>query len=252
MDLPDEALAVDEIKKATATRGTIYRFLSKGFSSEVDEPFLEWLVKVQPAIARLAESSDDEDFVKGSGLLGEFARDVEANYEKDKSGFLVRLAIEYAALFLNVGKKPVHLFESVFLGKDHLLYEEPYFDVVRIYKIYGFKKRGSFKEPDDHVAIELEFMAHLCDFAVKSIDDKRADYAAGYLGNQEEFLEDHLGKWASLLGDKLKASTKNDFYLSLAYLLKGFVSSDMLLVPQLQKDLSGSPGETHKRKGHAA
>ena len=226
-------LTSDEVRKAVLTRGTLYRLLARGFSMEVDEPFLEWLLKLQPVIADLADGSESEGFKEGSRLMGEFVGTVKSDYERDKHQFLQRLAVEYATLFLSVGLKPVHTSESVYLGKDHLLYEEPYFDAVRIYQIYGFKKRSSFREPEDHISIELEFMAHLCDLAALSIEQGKEDYAVGYLKNQKEFLESHLAKWTPELYNKLKWATKNDFYLALGSLLDGFVSTERSFVPHL-------------------
>ncbi len=219
------------------TRGTLYRLLSRGFSTEVDEPFIEWLVKLQPVIADLAAESDNGDFKEGSKLLTSFVGKVKSDYEKDKHDFLQTLAAEYASLFLNVGPKPVYLAESVYLGKNHLLYEEPYFDVVRIYQIYEFKKRASFREPDDHVSVELEFMAHLCDLAVLSLEQGKEDYAVGYLKNQKEFLETHLIRWAPELVKKVRWASKNDFYLAMAGLLEGFISTDRFFAPRLAKEL---------------
>jgi TorA-specific chaperone len=235
--MSEERLSAKEVQKATATRGTLYRFLSRGFSLEVDEPFLEWVVKLQPVIEQLAEENDDRDFVEGSRLLKRFVEKVKADFERDKGAFLTDLAAEYASLFLNVGPRPVHLVESVYLGKNHLLYEEPYFDVIRIYRLYEFKKRASFREPEDHIAIELEFMAHLCDFTVKSIESGKLDYAAGYLDNQREFLESHICKWSPQLAEKLNGASKNPFYLSLGALLKGFVTVDGSLIPHLADGL---------------
>ena len=204
---------------------------------EADEPFLEWLLKLQPAISGLADSSESREFEEGSRLLGRFADTVKSDYEKDKRTFLQDLAVEYASLFLSVGLKPVHLAESVYLGKNHLLYEEPYFDAVRIYQIYGFRKRASFREPEDHVSIELEFMAHLCDLAALSIEQGKEDYAVGYLKNQKEFLETHLSKWTPELAKKVRWASKNDLYLALAGLLEGFVSKERSLAPRLGEGL---------------
>jgi len=231
-------ISQDEIRKATLTRGTLYRVLSRGFSLEIDEAYLEWMMLLQPTVAQLAAHSESKEFKKGSELLGKFVAEVRSDYEKDKAKFLQGLAAEYASLFLNVGPIPVYLAESVYLGKEHLLYEEPYFDAVRIYQIYGFKKRSSFKEPEDHIAIELEFMAHLCDLTCLSLDQGKADYAAGYLKNQVEFLDMHLSKWVPQLCDKLKTATKNTFYLALANLLAGFLSMDKTTASQFAEELA--------------
>ena len=170
---PDQAnqrIVAEEIRKATMTRGTLYRVLSRGFGLEVDEAFLEWMILLEPTISQLADTAGSRSFSRGSKLLKSFVADAKKNYEKDKGKFLRGLASEYESLFLNVGPKPVYLIESLYLEKNnrHLLYEEPFYDAMRIYQHYGFKKRSSFREPEDHIAIELEFMAHLCDMTCLS------------------------------------------------------------------------------------
>ncbi len=204
---------------------------------EVDEPFVEWLLKLRPVISGLASDSESPEFKEGNRLLGQFISRVKSDYAKDKGAFLQGLAAEYASLFLNVGPKPVYLAESVYLGKNHLLYEDPYFDAVRIYQIYGFKKRASFREPEDHVSVELEFMAHLCDLTALSLEQGREDYAAGYLKNQKEFLETHLARWMPELVKKMRWASKNDFYLAMASLLDGFMTIDRSFAPGLAKEL---------------
>jgi len=222
----NKQVSTEEIKNATNTRGTLYRFLSRGFSLEVNGDYLEWVLLLQPIIEKLAIQLDNNDFKKGSDRLRDFAKQTRLNYEKDKTGFLQILAAEYASLFLNVGLKPVHPVESVFLGKGHLLYEEPYFDIMRIYQLYGFKKTESFREPEDHIAVELEFMSHLCNLTVRSLEEEKNDYGAGYLENQVEFLRLHLKQWVPDFVEKIKWASSNDFYLALADILLGLVSTD--------------------------
>ena len=144
-NLANKQISVEEIKKATMTRGTLYRVLSRGFSLEIDEAYLEWLVLLEPTIKQLAAHIDNKDFKKGSEALDNFVKSVKLDYEKDKSGFLLSLAAEYASLFLNVGPKPVYLVESVYLGKEPLLYEEPYFDVVQNLPALRFQEESVFQ-----------------------------------------------------------------------------------------------------------
>ena len=59
------------------------------------------------------------------------------------------LAAEYVSLFLPVRPKPVHLVESIYLSKDHLLYQEPYHEIMQAYKSLSFEKEKEFKEPED-------------------------------------------------------------------------------------------------------
>lgn len=237
--------SLEEIRKATLTRGTLYKFLSRSFSLEADEAYLEWVMQLHPMIVKVSTQIDTEDFKNGSERLQKFIDDVKAYYEKDKSLFLQNLAAEYASLFLNVGAIHVYLAESAYLGthsrgQKALLYEEPYFDVLRMYELYGFEKSKFFKEPEDHVAIELEFMAHLCDLASRSIKEGNKEYALGFMKNQVEFLDLHLSKWMPLLVERLRKASMNDLYLALGDLLIGFISADRETASEFVEQLSGS------------
>ncbi len=141
----DIQVSVEDIKKATITRGTLYRVLSRGFSLEIDEAYIEWLLLLQPTIKQLADHIDNEDFKNGSEGLSAFTERVKLDYNKDRALFLQDLAAEYASLFLNVGKIHVHLVESVYLGAHPLLYQKPYFDVVRMYESLRFQEKTIFQ-----------------------------------------------------------------------------------------------------------
>ena len=124
-NLADNKMSAEDIQESNDDSRYIYRVLSRGFSLEIDEAYLEWLVLLEPTIKQLAAHIDNKDFKKGSEALDNFVKNVKLNYEKDKSAFLLHLAAEYASLFLNVGPRPVYLVESVYLGREPLLYEEP-------------------------------------------------------------------------------------------------------------------------------
>ncbi|MGB9023882.1 MAG: molecular chaperone TorD family protein [Candidatus Bathyarchaeia archaeon] len=237
-----ERSSVTEIVKVSSARAALYRFLSRGFGAEVDESFIETIQKMHPILLSLAADNDSQDFKQGTHLLGQFVGMIRSDYEKDRHLFLEDLAADFASLFLNADARSVHPVESVYLGEHHLLYEEPYDDVVRIYDLFGFKKKRTVTEPEDHLAVELEFMAHLCDLTVHSLGDKRIDYAIGFLGNQSEFLDRHLSKWAPLFSGDLKSVSTNKLYSSLAHLLQGFLSTEASTI--LQTSEMANPEKT--------
>jgi TorA maturation chaperone TorD len=196
---------------------------------EVDEDFLRTVSETKTLFKQLAESAEEELLKDGCLTLSDAIKDFEEDV--DKSSLLTDLASEYASLFLNVGSSPVYLVESVYLGKHHLLYEEPYFEVLEAYKTFGFEKSPEFKEPEDHLAVELEFMAKLIDLTMRSIDENNLEYAKGYLNLQKEFLDDHLIKWVPQLCQKLEEASSSKFYKGLAKLLHGFIKVEEQFVP---------------------
>jgi TorA maturation chaperone TorD len=222
--------SIEELGRAAAARTTVYNFLSRSFSREVDSQFLGVIMDIQPTLSVLARSAENDDMKKGADLLREFLEQSKKNYQAHKEEFLTRLAAEYAALFLNVGPKPVFLVESVYLSKRHILYEEPYFEISKAYSLLGFEKAKDFSEPEDHIAVELEFMAKLSERTSENIAKENLDHAAKYVNLQREFLEYHLTKWVPTLTDRLKEATDNLLYTALAHLTRGFIAQDAYFV----------------------
>lgn len=141
---------------------------------------------------------------------------------------------------LGVGTDPVHLVESVYLGKDHLLYEQPYHDVLAAYRSLSFEKDKDFPEPEDHVSVEFQFMAKLCRWTSQTLDKKDVENAIAYLNLQKEFLRDHLIKWVPQLSRKLESTATTGFYKALAHLTLGFISMEDELPDHLGKVLKGT------------
>jgi TorA maturation chaperone TorD len=220
--------SIEEMSRVNLTRGAFYSFLSRSFKAEVNEPFLEDIVETEPIIKSLTDSQGDGELQEGHRLLLEFADQVKRLKKEDKGreALLTDLAVEYASLFLGVGTNPVHLVESVYLGKDHLLFEQPYHDVLAAYRSLGFEKEKNFPEPEDHVSVEFDFMAKLCGWTSQTLDKKDVNNAIAYLNLQKEFLTEHILKWVPELCKKLGSTATANFYKALAHLTLGFVTID--------------------------
>jgi TorA maturation chaperone TorD len=226
-----------EAQNVNILRAAIYGFLSRGFIREIDESYLEKMATMEPTIGMLSNSQGDQELKEGSKRLFEFMKKIEALRPDERRPLLVDLAAEYASLFLGVGPKRVHLVESVYLGRDHLLYEKPYHEVVEAYRSLGFEKEKAFTEPEDHVAVEFEFMARLCRWASQTLQKSDVANAIAYLNLQKEFLKDHITSWVPDLCRKLDEAANSDFYKGLAHLTQGFIRIDDEMPDQLTEML---------------
>ena len=59
--------------------------------------------------------------------------------------------------------------------------QEAYAEVLHVYRNAGFAKNPGFKEPEDHLAVELAFMALLCGRAAEALragDERRGPSAS--------------------------------------------------------------------------
>jgi TorA maturation chaperone TorD len=232
-----EPTRTDEARNVNLTRARIYSFLSRAFKVEVDETFLESIISTEPAIRLISESQGYAELAEGAKLLAEFTTHVKGLSKGDRKKLFTDLAVEYAGMFLAAGRNPVYLVESVYLGKDHLLYEKPYHDIIEAYKSLKFEKDKKFTEPEDHIAIEFEFMSGLCKWTVQALEKGNLEDAIAYLNLQKEFLGDHIAKWVPEVCKKIKGATKSTFYRAIAYLTNAFINMEKQMPDQLKEML---------------
>ena len=70
------------------------------------------------------------------------------------------LAVEYAAIYLTgaYGASPA---ESVWLDQDHIACQQPMFELREIYLAAGLAAENWRKRPDDHLVLQLQYIAHM-------------------------------------------------------------------------------------------
>jgi TorA maturation chaperone TorD len=121
------------------------------------------------------------------------------------------LQVEYAHLFLlPEGVKP---YESVYRSSERMLLQKPWQAVKHFYHSNGFVLEEEELHPEDHVSVELAFMAVLIEHG------EQEDV-------QQSFLTEHVMEW---LPDLLEDIIKNpyaSFYREAAYSGQRFMEKE--------------------------
>lgn len=185
------------------------------------------MLKNVTAYRDFGNSLDDKELSEGFKHVYNYLKNLNEDNLKDA---IVELAVDYANLFFGVlyakEKKGIpHPSESVYL--TGLLYQEPTDEVRKIYYKHRLIKSGSLKgEPEDHIALELYFMARLCERSLRKLNEKRFEEVAKLLKTQFEFLKNHLLKWApQMTGDVIRYA-ETDFYKGIGRITKGVLEAD--------------------------
>lgn len=207
------------------SRADIYRFLARIYGEEVDQEILALLVDKKPA------EIDNEEIGQGYEMLQRFVE----GYRHET--VLEDLGVDYAALFFGCGKKPVPPYASVYLSKQKLMCQEQRNQVKEVYRKWGFAKRAEFKEPEDHIAVELEFMSYLCQRAAGALKDRHVDDAIRLFEAQKSFLIDQLKPWVHEFCDDVADSASLHFYGAIAKITKGFLSIEEENIPRIISEL---------------
>jgi anaerobic sulfite reductase subunit A len=214
----------EELLAALVNRRLIYWFLSRICEKEVKGDFLKSLMSRDNPILKLDESLDipDEDIREGLNIMKRY---IENAIERDLKEVELELAVDYANIFLGVKKKPPHPSESVY--KTGLLMQEPYDEVLYAYWDAGVTVvKEEFKEPADHVAVELQFMSYLCRKVQEALEKNDRENLLKYLKMQKDFMEKHLIQWIPQLAKDIQESGDTDFYKGFGKILGKYILHD--------------------------
>ena len=152
-------------------------------------------------------------------------------------------AMDYTRTFIGAGvdgHAAAYPFESVYTSKDRLLRQDARDEVLALYRSEGLNKSGFWKDEEDHVAVELEFEAVLCDRAAEALGAGDEDRAVELFKTQRGFLEGHLLNWVPALTADMRRFAKTDLYRGLAELTDGFLATDWAFLSELLGD-EGAP-----------
>ena len=200
-----------------SNRETLYRFLGRIYKTEVDRALLDRMMDMRFPVGRR-----DAELEEGYRLLEQYL----GNPGGDP---LTDLAVDYARVFLGAGiatYKAAYPYESVYTSKKRIVMQEARDESVAAYLAKGLRKAETLDFPEDHIALELEFMAFMCVEARQAAEagDKQA------LGNcceeQLDFLNRHLLNWTPEFCGDIEKFAATSFYKAIAKITGGYLRMD--------------------------
>lgn len=119
-------------------------------------------------------------------------------------------------------------YESFYRRDDGMVESGINNPVAQFYQQYGFEINLAQARAvsNDHIGIELEFMASLIKREYDAVLNNDLDYAKQMLLAQKLFLESHLLQWATLYLEKVEKEAFTTFYKDTARLTLDLIMSD--------------------------
>ena len=146
----EEATDLAALAELTAQRSAVYRLLARLYRVEVDEEFLTELKAM-----RFPAATGNTAVDAGYRAIATYLSGADAHAITD-------LAVDYVRAFIGHGVdaySAAYPFESVYTSPKRLMMQEARDEVLAVYRSEGLDKLPSWKESEDHIALELEFMA---------------------------------------------------------------------------------------------
>lgn len=213
-----------ELARVMAGRQVMYRFLARAFRAEIDSELLDELIQVD-----FSTHSGVREVDEGFQMLGRFLQELNERTLPD-------LAADYARIFLGAGPRQAHSafpYESVYTSPQGLLMQEARDQVVELYRQEGIQCSADCRDPEDHIAQELEFVAYLCEKNGQALEEQDDEAVAHCLRTQQGFIDSHLCKWAPRLCTDVARIAATDFYKAIALITSGYLAIDQKLIAGL-------------------
>ncbi len=217
-------------KKLMVNRRNLYHLFSRLFQSEVDEEFLKVLEKVQFPVNRKENALTE--FQDALLRLNEY-------FEYDAGESIEDLAADYAKTFLSAGNaagKAAFPYESVYTSPKRIMMQDAWNQMCDLFEIKGVAKDDMCQDLlEDHIAMQLDFMAFLCDET-----SELTETLAG-LEEQREFLNTHLLNWVPEFCLDIKEHADTEFYRMVGQLTTGFLQLDSFILDSMIAERKARP-----------
>lgn len=191
----------------------LFGLLGKALYLIPDEEWLRPLVD-DDLFSQTPFASEQPYVVKGLALLTEWC-----NSFGDHS--LRELVIDHTRLFTGMANIPVAPWESVYFSDEREVFKGQTLDVRAWYRRFGLEAIEFRKEPDDHIGLELVFMAHLAGLGLVACESADEERLNEILEAQKGFLSKHLLRWGPLWCSLVEEHARTDFYRGMAFVLRG-------------------------------
>jgi putative dimethyl sulfoxide reductase chaperone len=208
-----EALARPEVQQALG-RAAVYQLLSLAFAY----PDEEGLDELRSYVTDVSEHAiADEDGLRAP--LEALGRALRRSDTDEPAG-------EHNRLFAGEVVCSAHETEYAF---DPFAKSRQLADIAGFYRAFGLEVSSDRRGLPDHLATELEFLSLLVRKQVYAAAQgwvEQRDVAGSAVAS---FLADHLGRWAPVLCEQVRAEGRDaqGFYAAAAGLLEGFLRREL-------------------------
>jgi len=217
--------ALEDLEVTLVARTALYRTMHRVMGSEPTEEIVDTLIS--------------EAFTNVCHLFLPLSSDLEKSFEGIRA-CTSRLAEEndmtaylngiYYSLFMGPGKMYAPPWETLYVSKEHALFQKTTLALRKSYVAHGFIPQSYPHVADDHVGLELHFVSLL---AQNMVDAYRSgDYPAltSLAKASGDFLGEHLTRWLPPFLTALNEAPDASLYRECMTYLHAFIDIDRRLL----------------------
>lgn len=227
---------IDQETQKTILMGEalLFGLLGKILYEELDRAWLETLIS-ENIFAEVPLGEEQTEIQHGLELMKRWSQENRNGIPEEE---FKALKSDQLYLFIGLDRVLAPVWESVYFNESRLVFQEQTLQVREWYARFGLQIEKLNREPDDHIGLELSFMAHLASRALQVIGEGETS-PDEILQAQRTFLSEHLLRWGPSWAKLVKQHAKTDFYRGLAHLTHGalLAAAEALQIP-MPKEVS--------------
>ncbi len=230
-----ETTTIDDMTATLLGEVLLFGLLGKAFYGEPSREWLEGLITEQ-VFSESPFAAEQPEIIRGLEILQAW-NSSHANGLSNES--FAELKQDYTRLFIGLGFLHTAPWESVYFSRERLVFQEQTHQVREWFARFGLQAEWKDREPDDHIGLELIFIAHLATLALNSMEINDQPTVEKYLQAQRDFLTEHRLRWGPAWTRLVNKHAQTDLYRGLAHLTHGalLAAAEQLQI-QLPKEVS--------------
>lgn len=195
----------------------LFGLLGKILYEELDRSWLETLIR-EDVFLEAPLGADQAGIQRGLELLQRWANENRGGISDAE---MMALKQDHVRLFIGVDEVLSPVWESVYFSEKKLVFQEQTLLVRDWFRRFGLEAEKINREPDDHIGLELIFIAHLASRALHALDENNEPAFNELLQAQRGFMSEHLLRWGPTWAKLVKKHAQTDFYRGIGHLTHG-------------------------------
>ncbi|EMJ7518774.1 molecular chaperone TorD family protein [Providencia rettgeri] len=177
----------------------------------------------------------DEALPAMKNAIEEMGKDLQSRTLQANADSFEDLHWDFTRLFIGPEAPPAAPWESTYVSRDKLLFQENTLAVKTFYQKYGFQLPEGDMEAADHIGFELDFMWNLSQRIVAIVDvgNELGEDAKKLLLGSSAFLDTHLLAFITPFCRAMHNHAETLFYRQLSSLLELFLRNDLKRINEL-------------------
>ena len=212
-----QAHTMNDLSSTIFGETLLFGLLGKILYADLDKTWLESLIR-EDVFSEAPFGAGQVEMQHGIELLQRWSNENRGGLEVPQ---FKAFHDDNLHLFIGLNKVLAPVWESVYFSEKKLMFQEQTLQVREWYARFGLQAERINKEPDDHIGLEMLFIAHLASLALQAIEQNDETKLNEILQAQREFLSDHLLRWGPVWAKLVKQNAATDFYRGIAHLTHG-------------------------------